>query len=86
MKKIPMRKCLGCQESKPKKDLCRIVKSKDGIISIDNTGKTEGRGAYICYSKECLEKAVKNKRLQKEFEMKIDEKIYDELRDKINND
>lgn len=86
MKKIPMRKCMGCLESKPKKELCRIVKSKDGSIFIDSTGKADGRGAYICYSKECLEKAIKNKKLQREFEMDIDVEVYDELRSKIDND
>ena len=86
MKKIPLRKCLGCLESKPKKELCRIVKTKEGKIILDNTGKTEGRGAYICFNKECLESAIKNKRLQKEFEMKIENEIYEELRSRIEND
>ena len=85
MKKIPMRKCLGCMESKPKKDLCRVVKTKDGIVTLDITGKIEGRGAYICFNKECLDKAIKSKRLQKEFEMQIDNEIFEELRDKIEN-
>ena len=85
MKKIPMRRCLGCMESKPKKELCRIVKSKDNQIIIDNTGKAEGRGAYICYNDDCLEKAIKSKRLQKEFEMQIDNQIFEELRDRIKN-
>ena len=86
MKKIPMRRCLGCMQSKPKKDLCRIVKSKDGKIIIDITGKADGRGAYICYDKECLEKAFKNRRLQKEFEMKVEDEIYEELRRNIDNE
>lgn len=85
MKKIPMRRCLGCMESKPKKELCRIVKTKEGKATIDTTGKIEGRGAYICFNKECLEKAIKSKRLQKEFEIEIDNQIFEELRDKIEN-
>ena len=78
-KKIPMRRCLGCLESKPKMELIRIVKNTEGEISIDKTGKKNGRGAYFCDSKECLEKLIKSKRLEKEFEMKISKEIYDEL-------
>ncbi len=85
MKKIPMRKCLGCQESKPKKELCRIVKTQSGEIIIDDTGKLEGRGAYICYNEECLDKAIKQKRIQREFEIQINNTVYDSLRDKIKN-
>lgn len=80
MKRIPMRRCLGCYESKPKNTLIRIVKNKDNEISLDKTGKKQGRGAYICSNKECLEKAIKSKRIEKEFEMEINEEIYDLLR------
>ena len=86
MKKIPMRRCLGCFESKPKKELIRIVKNKDGEISLDNTGKKQGRGAYICCNEECLDKAIKTKRIEKEFEMEISEEIYALLRGDINKD
>ena len=55
MKKIPLRRCLGCYESKPKNELCRIVRKTDGEICLDKTGKINGRGAYICYNKECLD-------------------------------
>ena len=79
-KKIPMRRCLGCMESKPKNELIRIVKTKDGELFIDKTGKQNGRGAYFCDSKECLEKAIKSARIEKEFEMKISKEIYDNLR------
>lgn len=85
MKKIPLRRCLGCFESKPKSELYRVVKTADGEILLDKTGKKNGRGAYICSNKECLEKAIKTKRLEKEFETKIDEEIYDELRNMIEN-
>ena len=86
MKKIPMRRCLGCYESKPKKELIRIVKNKDGEISLDKTGKKQGRGAYICCSEDCLEKAIKTKRIEKEFETEINEEIYALLRRDINKD
>ncbi len=79
-KKIPMRMCLGCQAMKPKKELIRIVKNQDGDISVDLIGKKPGRGAYICNSTECLEKAKKAKRLERAFEAPIKEEIYDELR------
>ena len=75
-KKIPMRICLGCGEMKPKKELIRVVKSPDGEISLDFTGKKSGRGAYICHSGECLEKARKSRRLEKSFSCRIDESIY----------
>lgn len=80
MKKIPLRTCMGCNEKKPKKELIRIVKNKDGIISIDRTGKQEGRGAYICDSTTCLDKVIKSKRLEKVLECKISEEIYNNLR------
>ena len=80
MKRLPQRSCIGCNTKKDKKDLIRIVKNKDGNISIDKTGKANGRGAYICNNVECLEKAIKSKRLEKTFEEKIDNEIYDNLR------
>lgn len=80
MKNVPQRTCIGCNSQKDKKDLIRIVKNKEGIISIDKTGKAQGRGAYICNNIECLEKAIKTKRLERTFEIKISEEIYDELR------
>lgn len=80
MKKIPLRTCMGCNEKKPKKELIRIVKNKDGIISIDKTGKKEGRGTYICDNVACLDKVVKSKRLEKVLESKISEDIYNNLR------
>ena len=80
MKKIPLRTCMGCNEKKPKKELIRIVKNKEGNISIDRTGKQEGRGAYICDSIACLDKVVKSKRLEKVLECKISEDIYNNLR------
>mgnify|MGYP002616635872 CR=1 FL=1 len=80
MKKEPQRTCLGCKESKNKKEFIRIVKQNDGKIFIDKTGKANGRGAYICNNIECLEKAIKSKRLENNFETKIDNEIYESLR------
>lgn len=77
-KKIPMRKCIGCNESKPKKELVRVVKSPEGEISVDLTGKKSGRGAYICPNAECLKKARKSKRLERLFETEIPDSIYEE--------
>lgn len=75
-KKAPMRKCVGCGEMKPKKELRRIVRSPEGEISIDLTGKKSGRGAYLCASSDCLAKAEKGKRLERAFECKIEPEIY----------
>ncbi|KOF56697.1 MULTISPECIES: RNase P modulator RnpM [Clostridium] len=86
VKKIPQRMCTGCMEMKPKKELIRIVKNKDGEVSIDITGKKPGRGAYICKNIECLEKAVKQKRLEKNLEKKIDDELYAKLKDEIINE
>lgn len=80
MKKQPQRTCMGCNEKKDKKDLIRIVKCEENTILIDRTGKKEGRGAYICDNVECLKKAIKNKRLEKNFEIKMSEKDYESLR------
>ena len=80
MKKIPKRTCIGCNETKEKKELIRIVKNKERAIFIDKTGKANGRGAYLCDNQECLEKAIKTKRLERTFEMAIDQKIYEELK------
>lgn len=71
---------MGCNEKKPKKELIRIVRNKEGNISIDRTGKQEGRGAYICDSTSCLDKVVKSKRLEKVLECKISEDVYNNLR------
>lgn len=78
-RKVPARKCIGCGESKDKKELVRIVRSKDGEISIDATGKKNGRGAYICKSAECLRKAVKSKGLERSFKTAIPESVYELL-------
>lgn len=83
MKKLPQRMCIGCGMQKDKEDLIRIVKNKQGEILLDKEGRLLGRGAYICNSSECLEKIIKTKRLEKNFEMKIEDTIYEELRKAI---
>ncbi len=80
MKKIPQRTCLGCGETKPKQELIRIVRQNDGSIFVDKTGKANGRGAYICNNIECLEKAIKSKRLDKNLKIEINNEIYESLR------
>jgi uncharacterized protein len=82
-KKIPMRKCIGCMESFPKKELCRIVKNKENEVKLDLTGKVNGRGIYICKNADCFEKAIKTKRLAKSLEMEIPENIYEEIKQEI---
>lgn len=78
VKKIPERTCIGCGESKAKKELIRIVKQED--ISLDITGKKNGRGAYICNNVECLEKAIKTKGLDRSFKMQVSKEVYDRLK------
>lgn len=85
-KKVPMRQCVGCRESKEKKQLIRIVKEKAQTISIDRTGKKNGRGAYLCDDLECLKKARKNRGLNRAFRMEIDDVIYDELERQLLNE
>ena len=79
-RKIPMRKCIGCMESFPKKELCRIVKNKDNEIHFDATGKLNGRGTYICKKEECFEKAIKSKRLSKSLEAEIPQEVYEAIK------
>ena len=82
-KKVPMRKCLGCDEMLGKKGLLRIVRSKEGEISLDLTGKKSGRGAYICKDVSCFEKAVKKKAFERSFKCKIPDEVYDRLKQEI---
>lgn len=78
-KKIPMRKCVGCQEMKSKKEMIRVIRTSEGGFLLDATGKKNGRGAYICPSKNCLEKAVKNKGLERSFKQSIPREVYEAL-------
>jgi len=78
-KKIPMRQCIGCGCMKSKKEMMRVLKDGEGNISLDVTGKKNGRGAYLCVSEECLVKARKNKGLERSFKMSIPTGVYDNL-------
>ncbi len=83
IRKIPQRRCIGCNTSKDKKNLIRVVKNAEGEISIDITGKKPGRGAYICNDVNCLKAARKGKKLERAFETQISEEIYDRLEQEI---
>lgn len=80
-KKIPLRQCVGCGEMKNKKEMMRVIRSKEGDISLDLTGRKNGRGAYLCKQKECLQKAIKTKGLERSFKMGIDKSVYDSLKE-----
>lgn len=84
-KKIPLRKCTGCGEMKPKKELVRVVRSPEGEISLDLTGKKNGRGAYVCPNAECLKKAKKSKRIERSFACAIPNEIYDKMEQELMN-
>ena len=79
-KKPPMRRCLGCMESFPKKELIRVVRQPDGTVSLDFRGKVSGRGAYVCRRVECLKKAEKAKRLSRALECEIPDEVMERLR------
>ena len=79
-KKKPARTCIACNEKKEKRELLRIVKSKDGIIEVDLKKKKNGRGAYICKNEECLEKLIKTKKLEKVFDTEISSELYENIR------
>lgn len=78
--KIPMRQCIGCREMKNKKEMLRVLKTAEGEILLDATGRKNGRGAYICRSEECLEKAMKNRGLERSLKTQIPEAVYEELK------
>ena len=74
-KKIPVRQCVGCREHRPKRELVRVVRSPEGTVSLDYSGKANGRGAYLCRRPECLQKAVKTRALERAFEAQIPDEI-----------
>ena len=78
-RKVPLRKCAGCGESKPKKELVRVVRAPDGTVSIDSRGKSPGRGAYVCPNTICLQKALRSKALDRSLEVEIPQEIYETL-------
>ncbi len=77
--KVPQRQCIGCGEMKNKRDLIRVLKTTDGQITIDATGRKNGRGAYLCPSMDCFKKAVKGKGLERSFKMAIPKEVYESL-------
>ena len=85
-KKIPERQCLGCNEHKPKIELIRVVRSPEGEISLDLTGKKSGRGAYICRSRKCLMKARKSKRIDKALDVSVPDEVYDRMETELSED
>ena len=78
-KKIPMRMCVGCREMKPKKELIRVVRSPEGVVSMDPVGKKPGRGAYVCRSEACLKRAIKQKQLERQLETSLTEEVAEAL-------
>jgi len=78
-KKIPQRQCMGCRERKAKREMIRVVRCTDGTVTLDFSGKLNGRGAYVCPDPECLKKAIKSKSLDRSLEVTIPEEVYDRL-------
>lgn len=79
VRKVPMRKCIGCNEMKSKKELIRVIRTPEGEILLDATGKKNGRGAYVCPDRACLAKAIKSRGLERSFQTAIPKEIYDNL-------
>ncbi len=84
-KKVPLRQCVGCGEMKGKKEMIRVLKTAENDICLDITGKKNGRGAYVCKSRECLQKARKTKGLERSFKMSIPNEVYDTLEREFEN-
>lgn len=82
-KKIPMRMCTGCGEMKPKRELVRVVKSPEGEVSLDLTGKKPGRGAYVCRSADCLRAARKARHFERAFSCRIPDEVYDRMEEEL---
>ena len=80
---MPLRKCMGCGDMKAKKELVRVVKSPEGEVSLDLTGRKPGRGAYVCHQAECLKIARKARRLEKAFSCQIPAEVYDRMEEEL---
>lgn len=85
VKKVPYRMCVGCKEMKPKKELIRLVRTTEDKIEVDLTGKRSGRGAYICPDEECLQSAIKAKRLEKALQRPVSSEIFETLLQELKN-
>lgn len=79
MKKVPQRQCVGCREMKPKKELLRVIRTPEEEVVLDSTGKKNGRGAYLCFSLECLKKSRKSKGLERSLKVAIPDEVYEKL-------
>ena len=86
VRKVPMRQCLGCNEHRPKKELLRVVRTPEGEIVLDFTGKRSGRGAYICHNVDCLKKARKSKRIDRSLNVCVPEEVYDRMERELDNE
>ena len=84
-KKVPMRKCVGCGEMKSKKEMMRVLKTAENEIVLDTTGRKNGRGAYLCFCKECLQNAAKNRGLESSLKMAIPKEVYESLEREFEN-
>ena len=82
-KKIPMRMCVGCRESKPKRELIRVVRAPDGTVSMDPGGKKPGRGAYVCRQESCLMRAIRQKQLERQLEVQLTDDVAEALRQEL---
>lgn len=82
-KQIPVRQCIGCREMKPKNELVRIIRTPENDICLDKTGKKNGRGAYLCQSRECYDKAVKSKGIERSLKVSIPKEIYDAIGEEL---
>ena len=78
-KKIPMRQCMGCRERRAKKEMIRVVRTTEGAVQLDFSGKLNGRGAYLCPNPDCLKKAIRSKALDRSLEVAIPQEVYDRL-------
>ena len=83
VRKVPMRQCTGCQEMKNKKEMIRLLKTSEGEILLDATGKKNGRGAYLCRSMDCLEKAIRSRGLERSLKVKIPDEVYETLKEEL---
>lgn len=83
IKKVPMRQCLGCRQMMPKRELVRVVRSPEGVVSLDRSGRSPGRGAYLCGDPDCFAKAKKSKALERAFGVPVSEQVYEALLEKL---
>ena len=84
-KKIPLRMCVGCRESKPKRELIRVVRAPDGTLSMDPIGKKPGRGAYVCRQESCLTRAIKQKQLERQLQVQLTAEVAEALKTELAN-